>query len=528
MKNIVFDIMMTSLCVLALSSCQKNELSRQNAGKEKPVLTITSNRVSDNLLTFTIEADFNTAQFGYVILDGRDNPVPTAQSIVMDEVQSSLQSNVYSAVEQTKVRVDFECESDHDFQVFAAAITDTGLLSEVIVYDVYVPDTEIPSITKANVSGNVLTLTFTEDIFVNKESSATIQYVKWGVLEITDKEDLPLEFISTEGNRAVFNCPKPANGAGYLVSFPQGLFVDKSGNKAKGVESSLNLDTYTYYSLGWDDMPVDFAVEGSYFQNAPASSFRQDGATVSITFPFDVYKNENIDKPVSVVYNENSRKEYVYADYLVSADRRTVRVVLPRVPKATFDICFERGAIYDEWGNVNSAYEVTAENDYRYAACDLLSGDYRLTTDKADEFVIKFERSSAATVTMSADWFNLGRDVLGVDQTREDKSIMPQLVGIVNYESGTVSFDGSWNYRGILDTTNAFGSAFYYYGKDESRMIVFWGSGNGREPIIVHFNEDGRFTDIGDFDYSVHSSSNGGFISVYDSVSEGTPLTFTE
>ena len=526
MKSRILRIVLAAACLVAAISCAKEGLSTQNAGKEKPVVKISTNRVSDNLVTFTLTCESASAsQFGYVVLEGLDNEVPAAQSILMDEVSASIKSGVFSTVDQVKARIDFECSSDKNYQVFAAAITDSGLLGLVEQEDLYVPDTEIPSIAQATVLSNVLTLTFTEDIFVNKESSATIQYVKWGTLEITPKENLPLEYITTEGKVATFNCPKPAAGAGYLVSFPKGLFVDKSGNKALGIESSLDLNTYTYHSLGWDDSPVDFAVERSYFKDAPASSFAGQGAVVSVVFPFDVYANSNVENPVSVIYNENTRKEYVYTTFKVSPDRRTVNITLPRAPKATFDIRFERGAIYDEWGNVNSAYEITTVDDFKCAAVDLIFGDYKVTSSNGSDFVIDFVRSSGATVTMSADWFNLGRDVLGVDQSKDDKSIMPELVGVVNYEDKTVTFDGSWNYRGVLDTTNAFGSAFYYYGKDESKFIVMWGSGSGKDPVVVHFNEDGKFTDISEMDYSIHSATDGGFMNVYDSLAENTPLS---
>lgn len=503
-------------------SCTDDGLSRENAGKQKPVVTIEANNVSNYLMTFTVTSDFTATQFGYAVLDKEGASMPAAQSIVMGEVGTALQSGVFSTTDNTKVRIEFECSPDKDYVVYASAITGTGLLSEVESLDIHVNDTEIPEMdSNASVSGNVLTITFSEDIFVNTGSYALIQYLKWGALEVTPQEELPLEYITTEGNRAIFNCPKPGNGAGYIVSFPQGLFMDRSGNMAKGVNSSFDMDTYTFKNLGWLDTNVDFTIEDGYFGDGQGTSWQEEGAEIRVVFPFDVYKNENVENAVSVVYNEAARKEYVYADYNVDDDLRTVRIRLPRAPKATFDVKFSQWAVYDEWGNGNAEYELSTD-EFKYAAIDLKTGDYKVKSENG-EFIMTIGRSTAATVTAEADWFNLGKDVIGGTGT-----IMPMLQGSVDYEKRTISFDGSWIYRGVLSSYSAFGNAFYYYGKDESRMLVFWGGGSdGKEPVTISFDETGLLTDISEFDYSVHYAS-GSFISVYDSVSNGSELTFTE
>ncbi|MCM1178484.1 MAG: hypothetical protein NC308_09195 [Clostridium sp.] len=523
MKRNIAQILM-SVLILALYSCTDDGLSRQNAGKQKPEINVETNNVSNYLMTFTVSTDFLASQFGYVVMEGNVAAVPSAQSILMGEVGTALQSGVFNTADKTRTRIEFECRPDQDYRIFASAITDTGLLSDVFKLDVHVNDTEAPEISgTASVSGNILTLTFSEEIFVDKDSYATIQYVKFGSNEITPKQDLPLEYITTSGNQAVFNCPKPGNGAGYIVSFPQGLFVDRSGNKAKGVESSYDKASNTYRNLGWDDANVEFAVETSYFMDGQSFSWKEGDHEVSIVFPFDVYKNTGLSNAVSIVYNEAERKEYVYADYSVADDHRTVTITLPRAPKATFDVRLEWGAVYDEWANGSAEYEVSTE-EFKYAVERPGFGEYSLFSEKGQEFNVKFSYTTAALMTMESDWFNIGRDVFGNTGT-----IMPALKGTVDYEKRTVTFDGEWYYRGALYPYNAFGNGFYYYGNDESRMLVFWGGGaSGKEPITVHFDENGKMTDIGAFDYSIHASSNMGIINVYDSVKDGTGLTFIQ
>ena len=514
-------ISLALLLSAAAVSCSEDGLSRQNAGKEKPVITIEQNVANNYLMTFTLTVDFNTAQFGYVVMDGSSTTVPAAQDILMDKVGTALQSEVFNAVDQVKKRIEFECEPSHEYKVYAAAISESGLVGYLAEKTIKVADTEIPTVVKAYPSGNVLTLEYSEDIMVNKESYATIQYVKWGTMEVTPKQDLPLEYISVDGNVATITCPKPANGAGYLVSFPQGLFTDLSGNKGWGVNSTFNTSTSTYSNLGWDDSSVDFAVEDSYFKEAPASTWKSDEAAVEVVFPFDIYKNTHLSNTVSVVYKDNGGKEYAYAEYEVADDKRTMKIKLPHAPKAVFDIKMERGAVYDEWGNVNSAFELEPE-DFKYAAADIRLGSYNVNAVK-NSFDIIFTRSTASVVTMAADWFNLGKDVIGASGT-----IMPLLKGVVDYENRTITFDGSWYYKGALQSYSAFGTPFYHNGKDESKNMVFWGSGKGSSPIVVTFDEAGVIKTISSFDYSAHSADTGSYLYLYDEVKDNTELTYTE
>ncbi len=513
---------MSLVLFLAAVSCTEEGLSKQNAGKEKPVITIEQNNAVNYLMTFTLTADANTAQFGYVILDGSSTLVPDTQDIVMDKIGTALQSGVFNAVDQVKKRVEFECEPNHEYKVYAAAISDSGLLSYLAEKDIKVADTEVPTVVKSSVSGNTLILEYSEDIVLNKESYATIQYVKWGTMEVTPKKDLPLDNISVEGNVATILCPKPANGAGYLVSFPQGLFLDLSGNKGWGVNSSFDTATNTYKNLGWDDAPVDFSVEDTYFQEGSADVWNSDDATLEIVFPFDIYKNTYLKNTVSIIYKDSAGKDYAYADYDVAEDKRTVKIKLPRAPKAIFDVKLDRGAVYDEWGNVNSAFELD-NDEFRYSALDLKLGSYEIKAEK-NTFNVKFTRSTASVVTMSADWFNLGRDLIGASG-----DIMPVLKGVVDYEEKTITFDGTWYYRGVQNSSNAFGLAFYHYGKDESKYLMFWGSGKGASPIVVSFDENGVMQSTTAFDYSVHSADNSyTFLSTYDEVKDGTTFTYVE
>ena len=266
MKSIKITSIFACLLMLAVSCSKESELSKANAGKERPVVTIEQNNVTNYYLTFTVSTGFPASQFGYVVMPSTSTQAPVAQDIVMDQIGTALQSGVFNTVDKTKVKVEFDCEPDANYIVYAAAITDEGVLSEVASCPIHVTDTEIPSIVAARVEGNVLTLTFSEKILLSQEGSATIQYIKFGEGVVTSPENLPLEYISVEDNVATFNCPRPGNGAGYVVSYSYGLFTDVNGNKAYGVVSSFDIDTEQGKNLFWAESPVDFTVDDSYFK----------------------------------------------------------------------------------------------------------------------------------------------------------------------------------------------------------------------------------------------------------------------
>lgn len=521
MKSIRITSLIACLLLMAASCNKESELSKDNAGKERPVVTIEQNNVTNYYLTFTLSTDFPASQFGYVIMDGTDIQAPAAQDIVMDKIGTALQSGVYNTVDRVTAKIEFVCEPDKDYTVYAAAITDEGLLSEVASCPIHVTDTELPSIVSARVDGNVLTLTYSEAILLNREGSATLQYIKFGEGIVTDPENLPLEYINVQDNVATFTCPRPGNGAGYVVSYSYGLFTDLNGNKAYGVVSSFDIDTEEGKNLYWAEPAVDFTVEDSYFTlvDNPAA-WSQDGAAIEITFPFDIYENPNVEKGVSVVYDEVDKKEYAYADFTIE-NKRLMKVFLPRVPKAAFDVHIDRGTIYDTWGNLNAEYDIPSSG-FKYTAFAIKLGTYMVSSSVGD-FNMTFTRGDGAAVNVEADWFNIGRDILG-----SEGPIMPVLAGTVDYAKMTVTFDGQWYYRGALQTESVFGNALYYADEAKSQFFVFWGSGtSGRSPIVIKIAEDGSLATTSEFEYALHTTS-GSYLKSYGFVESGSTLTFVE
>ena len=116
--------------VSLFSGCSDDDdLSTQNKGKTKPTVTLTQGTVTDNTFAFTLTASEGAAQYAYVIFEGKDKAAPTAHDIVIDEVSGKYASDAFNVADAASQAVSVPCDSNTDYQIFAAAITATGLLS---------------------------------------------------------------------------------------------------------------------------------------------------------------------------------------------------------------------------------------------------------------------------------------------------------------------------------------------------------------------------------------------------------------
>lgn len=117
---------------LIFAGCEKEEeLGSQNKGKARPSVTVTAGEVAPFEYTFTVSASENASQYAIAIFNGKDNAAPVAYDIVVDEVSGADGSYAFNVSDNASVTLTLEGDPDSDYQIFAAAITSTGLLSEV-------------------------------------------------------------------------------------------------------------------------------------------------------------------------------------------------------------------------------------------------------------------------------------------------------------------------------------------------------------------------------------------------------------
>lgn len=521
MKTIRYFAMLLAVVSLFVGCSDDDELSSQNKGKTRPTVSVATDAVTDTEFTVMLLASDNAAQFAYAVLKGKDNPAPLAKDIVIKEVSGAIASGAFNVAQTPSQTVTIPCSAATDYQVFAAAITETGLLSEVSLLDVYVPDTGIPSPQTFKASGNSVEVTFSEDIVVGKTGSATVRYVQWGAGQILDAVAIPVENITTSGKVATIVCPKPGNGAGYIVDYTAGMFEDKSGNKCKALASNLNPSTGQYSNLGWDDKNVDIPILDSYFVPQPDDAdYNSLKTTIDFVFPFDVIVNTKVKNPVQVIYNERNGVLYLNAEYELQADKRTVKVKLPKVPNGTFDVQVAAGVFYDVWGNLSAAFTV-APDKLRYAniQIEIKEGNYTISYEGGGKDVVNPNSGTpfASRLTkyddtyykLEANWFNL----------MESGYANPVLLGKVDYINQQIVFDGTFLFQNQIYPKPAFGMGFYSL--TDGNQLAFWGAGSGGDPIIVQFDEEGYMVSLAYVEYGYHNAE-GKYLAPFDIVKDGT------
>ncbi|MBO5499113.1 MAG: hypothetical protein J5990_06930 [Bacteroidales bacterium] len=507
-----------------LISCEEaNVLNNQNKDKEKPSVTLKQKVADDVTLSFEITASENASQYAYAVFAGSDNPVPSAYDILVEEALADASGSFNTSLSEedsfeNTVTVDCTEFPAETYQVFAAAITETGLIGEVVTLDVTMNDTWIPQPAGASFDKNVLTLAFDETV-VRGKGKAYVSVIAWGVSAYYVKDQvIAEENITVEANTVTLVCPEAGNGAGYYVSFEEGLVTDLSGNKCAQCVSGLD-QTGEYVNLGWDTDSVAIPItESNFTEPADNVNWAAEDANIVFTLPTEVMVNSKVKNPISVVYLEAEGQSILYAEWTLGEDGKTVTVYLPKMPTGEFDVLVAAGAFYDVWGNVTTAFE-PSKLRYSNFLVDLKPGyyliDYAWDTEEGVEtsqFISMFEKLDNSTIVMSADWFELNGGAAFAN---------PQLVGTVDYATSTIVFDGTFLFKGAIYDDSAFGMGFYQF--DSGETLVFFGGGNGADPIRVKFDEEGYFTEISYCEYGVYTDA---YLGAYSYCPDGSKLTY--
>ena len=513
---------------LMFSACEPEQgLSQQNKDKEKPTVSLVLNAANDVTLSFDVVASENAAQYAYAVYPGSDNEVPSAYDILLLETfaaadgayNTKLGEDASSTASVTLDCSDFAAET---YQIFAAAITETGLIGEVAVLDVTMNDTEIPVLAGAAVDANVLTLQFNEAV-VRGNGKAYVTIIAWGVGQYYMMDEVITdENITVENNVVTIVCPEAGNGAGYIVSFEEGLVKDLSGNKCTAVKSGLDAN-YQYVGLGWDTDFVPITItESCFVEPAENTNWGAEDANLVFVLPTEVMINTAVSQPITVIYDEAEGVSQLYAEWTLGEDFKTVTVYLPKMPTGEFDVAIAEGAFYDIWGNPTSAFEPAALRYSNFLNVQIQTGyyavDYVWDTEEgqeASQFLALLEQVDNSTVLLSADWFEL--------MGGQKLALPTQLVGTVNYAESTITFDGRWLYNGQLYSQSAFGIGYYTLSSGE--MLVFFSGDSGNEPITVKFDENGYLTEISTIEYGVYGDT---YLGAYSYCPEGSQMYFLQ
>ncbi len=500
------------------AGCSDNddELNNQNAGKPQPTVTLSKTAAVDGSFTFTIAASAEASQYGYAVFEGKGNPAPKALDIVCGDVSGSFADGVFNVAESASQTVTIECNAAADYEVFAAAITETGLVgNEVAKMECYVPDETNPDIVDFAGAGNVVTLVFSEPVSVNPActAKATVQYVRQ-MRYVTSKVEIPTENIKTSGEEVTVTCPNPGDGALYMLSYPDGMFVDASGNLAPGFQSGVTSQGQIV-GITWKTANVPFAIEeDSFVMWTAETDVYNPATTIDFVLPRECTVNEKVKNPVSVKYVTAEGEKTLYAEFELGEDGKTVKVTRPEIPlTASFDVVVAAGAFVDAWGNSNAAF-TPSKLRYSTSAVEIQYGTYSVSyvdlDEKTYEFPAVLEPYGDGEVVLQANWFGLFNGFAH-----------PALVGTIDYATNSIVFDGRFLINGSLYPKSAFGMGFYNY-DDQGNILVFWGGGAaGTDPVVVTFDDEGYLSTISYCEYAVHDA-NGSYLGPLSAMETGT------
>ena len=433
MKKILFTI----LAAAAISAaCTKFEQDTVPTYDSVAMPEVTATVVSDTEITVTVTAAENTHYYGYAVMAGA--PGATADKLVANgyaknaSVVTQGEANTPQAAqvkysEETKtVTLELTGLTPYtEYTVYAAAVTEMGVTSEVAAMTVRTTDGTNPTLTDASFAeeDNVLTFTisFNDPVQLTGNGTAKAWFYaeKWydqttGVLNLYKEVDIPADHIAAGGKSLLIAVPASEYipGAYVAVTFSEGIVKNGAdavnaayeshaiGYAADGSVQKQGIFGYYDYA-SWDLSLVDPAtlpdteegegnmddeeeeveVEPVYF-----SDWKELTMVAYSTSPYALAGRTG-NGGVGVTTTEASGKTVSYpAKNYGVATTSIVAVMLNEAPAygASVSFSIEEGTFCDIFGNENNAFE--AENayfcSYGYTLADIV-GTYQYACNSA-------------------------------------------------------------------------------------------------------------------------------------------------
>jgi len=370
MKKLIYSL---ALVLMGLTSCTSfDDPVTENYGAGPAVdVNVTAANPTDSAFVVTITPAAGTLYYAYLI-----EPADEAQKLDGYTLLKGGYSNtVVKASDQavTTINID-EADPNTTYQVYAVAANDKGIVGDVVVKSIKTTDALIPGDVgvKRDGANKAVVLTFHEAVTRGEGAVKAVYYKEWDILNPV--ELAADEFVvETNGNTVSFSAPEAPAGSYVCFSYEAGAFKDAAGNSCAALNSGLNMETgrFTGAYVHVDNVP--FEVDDSCV-TAP-----EDGALIAaaedfvgkITFPFDVYRNDETVEAGDVCINlSNDSRE---ATYKLSADQWSVEgnvltFVLPVTPMGgdNITVSLVEGAVTDVYGNPNAAF--TSETSWLFFA----------------------------------------------------------------------------------------------------------------------------------------------------------------
>jgi hypothetical protein len=532
MKTIKYLVMSLCAALVAVACTEDTGLSQQNKGKDKPTVGIVKGSSNDGIIKFEVAASDDAAQYAYVVLAGAENATPDPMSILTCEVSGAEAGEAFSTSgnlgASPVASVTLDCSTfmtlATEYQVFAVAITETGLVGDVTSVLIVMNDTIAPDIIEFGYYDNTVEILFTEEV-VRGAGKVSVSYYKYLASELVDAVPVPEADITVQGQYVKIVCPKPADGAVYMMQLEKGAFEDLSGNPFQAVKTAFNSQGQIT-GLAWMAETSTFTIGNNCFSTEP-TDWNAEDAVITFKLPVKVFES-GLRDGVRVVYNDDWGYKEVITSYTLAKDRQTVTVVLPEKPLGAFDVKLDEGLFFDDWGNHNAARipdSFLYENYWLTIKGGKYVIEYKETEEKGGKFASIIEPYNRDLVLWNANWFNIWED--NGDIWKYVGALPTDLIGQVDYKTQTIIFDGSWLYQGQLYDSIAYGLNTYYWDNAQTQLMVFWGSGDsGQEPIVMTFDDEGYITSTTGFEYWIHDAQTGRAVGIAAKTEDGAAVEY--
>ena len=381
MNKLIYSL---ATVLLGLASCTSfDDPTTENYGAGPSVdVTITAGTPSDSAFTVVITPAAGSLYYAYAISEGTRVAVDSATLY-----KGGYSNDVVKVADKatTTLTID-DAKPNTTYYVYAVAGSDKGIIGNMTVQSITTTDvlSPGPKTIQKDEDNAAVKLTFSEAI-QRGEGAVTAQYYKeWDILRPVEvpAEDLT---VQVSGSSVIFAANNIPAGAYLCFSYAEGAFKDAKGNLCRALNSGLDLSKGQFTGAWVHVTNVPFEIEDEYV-TAPA-----DGALIAkvedfkgtITFPFDVYRNEEAVEAgdLSVTYTNANRT----ATYKLSADNwsvtdNVINFVLPASPVGGdfITVSLVDGAVTDVLGNPNAAYTSSAKWQFFAPTVDMILGTFEI------------------------------------------------------------------------------------------------------------------------------------------------------
>ena len=495
MKKIIFTILAAAAMSAACTKFVEDTAPTYDAA---PKPEVTGTVVSDTEITVTITAGEGSNFWGYAVLTGTPgasadklvaNGYAKDAAVVLQGEDKLPQAAQMKYSEETKtVTLELTGLTPYtDYTVYAAAVTEMGVVSEVAELTLKTTDGTAPVVTDFDFSEEeeILTfaITFNDPVQLTGKGTATAwfygenYYDESGMLILYKEVAIPTDHIAASGKNLIVSVPASEYIPGAYVAITYSADIVKNGADAvnaayethligygeEGIEKKGIFGYYDY--ANWDFSLVDPATlpdeeEGSGDMEGEDEEEEEEKVpvyfgdwtklimTVYSTSEYDLADTTGDDEITIISTEANGRTVSYTASKYGVLTANTAGIMLSEAPAygSTISFTVAEGSFCDIFGNVNNEFKAEDEyyRSYGYTLNDIL-GSYTI------QAVSAFDKSliTKSMVIEASDDPEAG-DFMITSFADIPCSIAP-IYGSFDTDSGSIDIYGDQTFYGYID-----------------------------------------------------------------------------